>query len=455
MAGSTKSYKSKTAGVGTGFPPWSRAVLAPVVLLLGKQEVFAKRAIAMLRREAMTLAESAGDFEPPEVTELDASSYEAGSLAQLLSPSLFGGKPLVVVSGLEGGSAALLDDLAAYLESLTGASGGAGGRGAAGASGAAAGTAGASGGAGGRGAAGASGAAAGTVGASGAAAGTAGASGAAASRGASRDGDATAGGEPEAYLVLWHGGGVRGKKVLDLVKGLAGGAGGRGASGVAASRGASRDGGKGPWAAIYSCDDLKRRDEKLKFLTAEGTRLGRKLEPAAANALVDALGEEFGELVAVTDQLLETAGNMDCPLRLDDVQVYLKGRVETTGFDIADAAVVGDVSGALAKLRHALGIGVAPVVIVAAMAMKIRQLLQLAAPPSRLVQETGLLADVKPMNDWMARKIRPLLGRWDDARLGRALRAVSVADAQVKGGSRDAEYALEAMILEVCRCARK
>ncbi|EEZ91604.1 DNA polymerase III, delta subunit family protein, partial [Mobiluncus mulieris 28-1] len=273
--------------------------------------------------------------------------------------------------------------------------------------------------------------------------------------GASRDGDATAGGEPEAYLVLWHGGGVRGKKVLDLVKGLAGGAGGRGASGVAASRGASRDGGKGPWAAIYSCDDLKRRDEKLKFLTTEGTRLGRKLEPAAANALVDALGEEFGELVAVTDQLLETAGNMDCPLRLDDVQVYLKGRVETTGFDIADAAVVGDVSGALAKLRHALGIGVAPVVIVAAMAMKIRQLLQLAAPPSRLVQETGLLADVKPMNDWMARKIRPLLGRWDDARLGRALRAVSVADAQVKGGSRDAEYALEAMILEVCRCARK
>ncbi|MBB5846742.1 DNA polymerase-3 subunit delta [Mobiluncus mulieris] len=413
MAGSTKSYKSKTAGVGTGFPPWSRAVLAPVVLLLGKQEVFAKRAIAMLRREAMTLAESAGDFEPPEVTELDASSYEAGSLAQLLSPSLFGGKPLVVVSGLEGGSALLLDDLAAYLESLTGASGGAGGRGA---------------------------------------------SGAAASRGASRDGDATAGGDPEAYLVLWHGGGVRGKKVLDLVKGLAGGAGGRGASGAsvaAASRGASRDGGKGPWAAIYSCDDLKRRDEKLKFLTTEGTRLGRKLEPAAANALVDALGEEFGELVAVTDQLLETAGNMDCPLRLDDVQVYLKGRVETTGFDIADAAVVGDVSGALAKLRHALGIGVAPVVIVAAMAMKIRQLLQLAAPPSRLVQETGLLADVKPMNDWMARKIRPLLGRWDDARLGRALRAVSVADAQVKGGSRDAEYALEAMILEVCRCARK
>ncbi len=186
MAGSTKSYKSKTAGVGTGFPPWSRAVLAPVVLLLGKQEVFAKRAIAMLRREAMTLAESAGDFEPPEVTELDANAYEAGSLAQLLSPSLFGGKPLVVVSGLEGGSAALLDDLAAYLESLMGAAAGAGGRGAAGASGAAA------------------------------------------SRGASRDGDATAGGDPEAYLVLWHGGGVRGKKVLDLVKGLAGGAGGRG-----------------------------------------------------------------------------------------------------------------------------------------------------------------------------------------------------------------------------------
>lgn len=411
MAGSTK-YRSKSAGAkaGTGYPPWSRATLVPVVLLLGKQEVFAKRAIAALRRAAVESAEAAGDFEPPEVTELDAGGYEPGSLAQLLSPSLFGGKPLVVVSGLEGGSAALLDDLAAYLEGLGG-----GGR--------------------------------------------------AGSRGASRDGDSGAGGEPgapsasgapsvpESYLVLWHAGGVRGKKVLDLVKKLAvGGAGGRGAS---ASRGASSGGDNNPLAAIFSCDDLKRRDEKVKFLASEGARLGRKLEPAAANALVDALGEEFGELVAVTNQLLETAGDINGALTLDDVHVYLKGRVETTGFDIADAAVLGDVSGALASLRHALGIGVAPVVIVAAMGMKIRQLLQLAAPPSRLVQETGLLADVKPMNDWMARKIRPVLGRWDDARLGRALRAVSLADGQVKGGSRDAEYALEAMILEVCRCARK
>lgn len=425
MAGSAKGYKSKSAGakVGTGYPPWSRATLAPVVLLLGKQEVFAKRAIAALRREATALTESAGDFGPPEVTDLDASSYEMGSLAQLLSPSLFGGKPLVVVRGLEGASAALLDDLAAYLGTLADVFG-AGGRNTSGKSGA-------------------------------------GAAGAAASRGASRAGDSDFGGEPEAYLVLWHAGGVRGKKVLDLVKKLAGaGSSGRSSSnaggrGAAVSRGASRAGGKNPLAAIYSCDDLKRRDEKLKFLASEGTRLGRKLEPAAANALVDALGEEFGELVAVADQLLETAGDISGALTLDDVQVYLKGRVETTGFDIADAAVLGDVSGALAKLRHALGIGVAPVVIVAAVGTKIRQLLQLAAPPSRLVQETGLLADVKPINDWMARKIRPVLSRWDDARLGRALRAVSLADEQVKGGSRDAEYALEAMILEVCRCARK
>ncbi|MST49234.1 DNA polymerase III subunit delta [Mobiluncus holmesii] len=386
-----------------------------MVLLLGRQEVFVRRALDSLKAQA--LASGAGDFGPPEVTEISAGEYVAGALAQYLSPSLFGGAPLVIARGLEDANAGLLDDLVTYVTGL-------------------------------------------------------------------RDGA-----EPQAHLILTHAGGVRGKKVLDLVKQLAAGEsaqGGRsagdsakagsassakagsassakagsassakaGSASSAKASGKDSSASKQPLAGIYSCDDLKKREDKEKFLASEAARLKRPIDPAAATALVDALGEEFTELVSVADQLLETAGDLDKPLDEGAVKAYLRGRVETTGFDIADAAVAGNVGDALAKLRHARAVGVEPVAIVAAVGMKLRQLLQLAAPPpAPLVVGEGLLAEVKPMPSWMANKIRPALRYWDDARLGAALQAVSKADEQVKGASRDPDYALEAMVLEICRRA--
>lgn len=350
-----------------------------------------RRALDSLKAQA--LASGAGDFGPPEVTEISAGEYVAGALAQYLSPSLFGGAPLVIARGLEDANAGLLDDLVTYVAGL-------------------------------------------------------------------RDGA-----EPQAHLILTHAGGVRGKKVLDLVKQLAAGGsaqGGRSAgdSAKAGSASSAKASGKDssvskqPLAGIYSCDDLKKREDKEIFLASEAARLKRPIDPAAATALVDALGEEFTELVSVADQLLETAGDLDKPLDEGAVKAYLRGRVETTGFDIADAAVAGNVGDALAKLRHARAVGVEPVAIVAAVGMKLRQLLQLAAPPpAPLVVGEGLLAEVKPMPSWMANKIRPALRYWDDARLGAALQAVSKADEQVKGASRDPDYALEAMVLEICRRA--
>lgn len=342
-----------------------------------------RRALDSLKAQA--LASGAGDFGPPEVTEISAGEYVAGALAQYLSPSLFGGAPLVIARGLEDANAGLIDDLVTYVAGL-------------------------------------------------------------------RDGA-----EPQAHLILTHAGGVRGKKVLDLVKQLAAGGsaqGCRSAGDSAKASGKDSSASKQPLAGIYSCDDLKKREDKEKFLASEAARLKRPIDPAAATALVDALGEEFTELVSVADQLLETAGDLDKPLDEGAVKAYLRGRVETTGFDIADAAVTGNVGDALAKLRHARAVGVEPVAIVAAVGMKLRQLLQLAAPPpAPLVVGEGLLAEVKPMPSWMANKIRPALRYWDDARLGAALQAVSKADEQVKGASRDPDYALEAMVLEICRRA--
>ncbi|SQC02385.1 hypothetical protein [Mobiluncus curtisii] len=126
-------------------------------------------------------------------------------------------------------------------------------------------------------------------------------------------------------------GGNHGKKVLDLCK-----------------KGAAK---------VYACDELRWPEEKAQFLQAEAGRLGRPLHPDAVAALVAALGDEFEELLAVTTQLLQTVGDPSQPLSLAEVDQYLQGRVEATGFNVADAAVTGNVGEALRLLRHALATG--------------------------------------------------------------------------------------------------
>lgn len=353
MAGKRKASGTSQAA---GFPPWSRAKLAPVVLLSGKQRVFSSRALAALKQQAREQAQSLGALDPPEAILVDAQAYQSGVLAQNLSPSLFGGMPLVLVEQLEAANADLLADLASYL---------------------------------------------------------------------------SAGPSEEAHLILVHAGGNHGKKILDLCRTLA----------------------KTGACGIFQCEDPKNDVEKMKFLEREATARKRGLEPGAAKALVNALGEEFEELVAVADQLLDTAGDPLQPLTLDDVQVYLGGRVEASGFDVADAATAGDVGLALSRLRHALNIGVEPVLVVTAMASKIRQMLQVSGDIPAAVRETGLLGDADLPKGWIATRARQNLSRWDDRRLGLALKAVSAADAQVKGAGRDRDYALEAMVLQVCRYA--
>lgn len=350
--------KSSTSKSGSGFPPWHRAKPAPVVLLLGKQRVFADRALHSLRQAVLSQANPA---DPPEVSELDPAHYAKGYLAQLLSPSLFGGAPVVVARGLENAPAELLEDLVSYVSALSQSSAGA-----------------------------------------------------------------------EAFLFLTHAGGVKGKKLQDLCKGGAGGQ-----------------------AAVFSCDELRWPEEKQRFIISEAQATGRGIEPAAASALVDALGEEFEELLAVADQLLTTAGDLSKPLTAAEVDSYLRGRIEATGFQVADAAVVGDVTAALSSLRHALATGVPAVLIVAAMATKLRQMLKLSAPVPSAVLDTGWLekSDLNAPPPRVAKQAQAALQRWDSQRLGQAVRATAQADLQVKGGSRDAAYALEAMVLQVCRLA--
>lgn len=221
---------------------------------------------------------------------------------------------------------------------------------------------------------------------------------------------------PDVVLLVVHGGGVRGKKTLDLM--LAAG------------------------ARRVSCDPIKRDGDKTAFAVAELQRAGRKAQPAALRALVEACGTDLRELAAACQQLAsDTTGTIS----VDVVARYYGGRVEATGFRVADAAVEGRAGDAVALLRHALATGTDPVPLVAALAAKLRTLAKVGAARGRgmdPVRDLGLAP-------WQVDRARRDLAGWTPESLAAAITAVAQADAEVKGAGRDPVYAVERAVLTV------
>jgi DNA polymerase-3 subunit delta len=226
--------------------------------------------------------------------------------------------------------------------------------------------------------------------------------------------------DPETTVVVVHGGGQRGKRMLDAVV----------ASG----------------APVLQCDAITRDADKVEFVAREVRAARRRAEPEAMRALVDALGTDLRELAAAVAQLVaDTTGTITAGL----VDRYHGGRVEATGFKVADAAVAGDAGGAVALLRHALATGADPVPLVAALAMRLRTLAKVAA-----IRGGAVTARELGLQDWQVRNAQRDLQRWTLEGLAAAITAVAQADADVKGAGRDPVYAVEKAVLAIARAAR-
>ncbi|MDR1152168.1 MAG: DNA polymerase III subunit delta [Bifidobacteriaceae bacterium] len=315
---------------------WDQVTPAPIVLVSGKEELLAERAMARVVRLARRQTPDA------EVTELDASAsaYGPGSLAAAAGPSLFADAGIVVARGVSDAGDEFAVDILAYVAAP----------------------------------------------------------------------------EPAATVVLRHAGGLRGKKVLDAVR-----------------------------AAGYPevvCAELTRDADKMAFASAELRRHERTITSDALRALMDAVGSDLRELAASVDQLVEdTEGR----ITRDDVDKYYGGRVEATGFKVADAAIAGDAGGALTLARHAMATGTDPVLIVAALAAKLRTLAKVGGARRRgldPVKDLGVIP-------WQVDRAKRDLRAWSAHGLGAAIQAVARADAEVKGAGRDPRYAVERAILTV------
>lgn len=215
---------------------------------------------------------------------------------------------------------------------------------------------------------------------------------------------------PDAVLVLHHGGGNRGKKLLDAVK----------AAG----------------APVVDCQPFKKDTEKLEFVAVEFKAARRRIEPAASRALVAAVGSKLADLAAACRQLIDDSSG---EITEELVEKYYGGRVEATAFKVADAALAGRGGQALSMLRHALDTGVDPVPLVGALAMKVRAVAKVA----NLRGSSASMAKELGMAPWQVDQARRDAQHWSQEGLIKAIQALAEADAQVKGAGRDPVYAVE------------
>ncbi|MEY2848966.1 MAG: hypothetical protein RI885_1631 [Actinomycetota bacterium] len=219
----------------------------------------------------------------------------------------------------------------------------------------------------------------------------------------------------DTYLVLRHAGGVRGKKLLDAVRG-----------------------GQGSGLEIV-CTELKRDADRASFAAAEFAAENRRITAGALRALVSAFVDDLAELAAACQQLIADATD---EISEATVEKYYSGRIETNAFKVADAAIAGRYGESLVLLRHALASGADPVPIVAAFASKIRTMAKVAGVHGG----SGQLASSLGMAPWQIDNARRDLQGWDDAGLGRCIELLAATDAAVKGAGRDPVYSLERML---------
>ncbi|TFD68254.1 DNA polymerase III subunit delta [Cryobacterium gelidum] len=224
----------------------------------------------------------------------------------------------------------------------------------------------------------------------------------------------------DTYVVLRHGGGVRGKKLLDTIRSGLGG------------------------AIEIVCTELKKDTEKYEFAANEFKVAGKRVTASALRQLVAAFSDDLAELSAACQQLIADATSEVTETTVDR---YYGGRVETNAFKVADWAIAGRNGEALITLRHALTSGADPVPIVAAFAMKIRTMAKVFGARGGSAQ-LGAQFGLAP---WQVERAQKDLRGWSDEGLARCILVLAETDAAVKGAGRDPVFALERLIGVIAR----
>jgi len=223
------------------------------------------------------------------------------------------------------------------------------------------------------------------------------------------------------HLIFIHKGGVKGKGLLDKIKKLK--------------------------PDIVTCEPMKKASDKEEFVRQEFSRQGRKISSGAVTALVDATGSDMRELAAACSQISFDTNAGKAVIDEDDIAKYYQGRIEATGFDVADATLAGNPTAALIALRNALDSGTDPIMIVSALTSSIRTLAKVSGAPrnANAFQLAGSLG----LAPWQIDKARRQLSKWSPALIAFSVQELSKADVAIKGAEADPLYALERSVVSI------
>ena len=229
--------------------------------------------------------------------------------------------------------------------------------------------------------------------------------------------------EPDIALVLVHTGGQKGVGLLNKLR-------------------------KVPAVTEHKSEAVK-GGGVLQWLQLEARRSRARLEPDAADTLVEALGPNLRALAAAVDQLSHDFPEQTLTREL--VSRYFSGRADVKGYEIADHALYGRTATAMEELRWALETGVGGPAITGSFASAVRGLARYkGATGTRGLRDNDLAREVG-VPPWKLKSLREQARGWDEDGLATAVQAVASADAEVKGAGADAADALERMVLTITR----
>ncbi|AKE40915.1 DNA polymerase III subunit delta [Corynebacterium kutscheri] len=189
--------------------------------------------------------------------------------------------------------------------------------------------------------------------------------------------------------------------------------------------------------------------ELSTWVTKEFRDLGIRPTPDVVAALLEGVGSDLRELASAAAQLVsDTNGNVD----LAAVRNYYQGVAEVSGFDVADLAVSGQTSRAVASLRRALQLGVSPVALATALSMKVSGIARLYSTTGRINAQQ--LAGQLGMAPFVVEKTAKVARRWSGENISNAVILMADLDATVKGQGGDPEFALEDAVRRIAEWAR-
>lgn len=184
------------------------------------------------------------------------------------------------------------------------------------------------------------------------------------------------------------------------------------------------------------------------WVMGEFRRLGHRPTPDVVQALLEGVGSDLRELATAVTQLIEDAEGR---ITVETVRAYYSGIAEVSAFDIADWAVTGKRTRAIAATRRALQLGISPVAIAAALSSKVGMVARLYSTRGR-VDARGLAAQLGAP-PFVIEKTARVARRWSGASVSRAVILLADLDATVKGQGGDPNYAIESAVATVAELA--